>query len=101
MIKTTEFIPDESTRRNDECFRDMLARKCADMTNNDMTPRDYFAAKALAALITEPKWHDGQNGLILTVLQDGGFSEAPRDTASMYAKAAYLLADAMIEERKK
>ena len=76
MIKTTEFIP-------------------------DMTPRDYFAAKALAALITEPKWHDGQNGLILTVLQDGGFSEAPRDTASMYAKAAYLLADAMIEERKK
>jgi hypothetical protein len=66
-----------------------------------MTMRDYFAAKALAALITEPKWHDGQNGLILTVLQDGGFSEAPRDTASMYAKAAYLLADAMIEERKK
>lgn len=66
-----------------------------------MALRDYFAAKSLAALITEPKWHDGQSGLILTILQDGGFEEAPRDTASMYTKAAYLLADAMIEERNK
>lgn len=66
-----------------------------------MTLRDYFAANALVALITEPKWHEGQSGLILTILQDGDFAEAPQDSASIYAKAAYVLADTMLKERDK
>lgn len=58
-----------------------------------MSLRDYFAAKALLALISEPQWGES------TSL---GFSIGPKtdDQAKNYAVASYVLADAMLEARK-
>lgn len=48
--------------------------------NNGMSLRDYFAAKALQSLIGDMK---------------------RKDTVEILAQAAYIFADAMIEERNK
>lgn len=58
-----------------------------------MSLRDFFAAKALAALITEPPWHEGAQALV-NLLGDGTQTE-------LFASAAYRLADAMLKERTK
>lgn len=52
---------------------------------NDVSLRDYFAAKAM------------QSYLLDTALRDGYFS-ANMDVDKEIAKLAYLMADAMIEE---
>ncbi len=60
-----------------------------------MTLRDYFAAKAVAALITEPMWNEWQVAMVLEI------GRKPLAGAELYASAAYALADAMIAERLK
>ena len=60
-----------------------------------MTLRDYFAAKAVAALIAEPMWHEKQVAMVLEI------GRKPLAGAELYASAAYALADAMLEARKK
>lgn len=61
----------------------------------DMTLRDYFAAKAVAALIAEPMWNEMQVAMVLKI------GRKPLAGAELYASAAYALADAMLEARKK
>lgn len=58
-----------------------------------MSLRDYFAAKALPALIAEPSWGEGANPVFSRLGKDG------KDEAEMFAKAAYRLADAMLKAR--
>lgn len=59
-----------------------------------MTLRDYFAAKALQGLIAEPP-HDR---FTATVCEIG--PKPTEDEPGNFAKAAYLLADAMLKARK-
>lgn len=59
-----------------------------------MTLRDYFAAKAMQALITEPSWGDGCTPTYCRM------SEEKNDEAKMIAQSAYKLADAMLGARK-
>ncbi len=63
-------------------------------TEIGMTLRDYFAAKAVVALIAEPMWNERQVAMVLEI---GRKSCAG---AELYASAAYALADAMLEARK-
>lgn len=79
------------------------------MTNNDiqtfpqrtpltcdahgMTLRDYFAAQAMAALIMEPKWDEGQTSLAIQLGNGKSFVEK-------CSSAAYVIADAMMESRQ-
>lgn len=63
-------------------------------TEIGMTLRDYFAAKAVAALITEPMWNEMQVAMVLKI------GRKPLAGAELYASAAYALADAMLESRK-
>ena len=58
-----------------------------------MTLRDYFAAKAMAALIAEPFPADGD----ATVYHING--EAVEDSCEAFSKAAYKVADAMLKAR--
>jgi hypothetical protein len=51
------------------------------LQNDGMTLRDYFAAKAMQALLSHPDGDQISNPVI-------------------YAQAAYVLADAMLEVRK-
>ena len=60
-----------------------------------MSLRDYFAAKAMVALITEPKWCDGHTPLVAEIGPKGVLG------AGRYASAAYAMADAMLKARKK
>lgn len=55
-----------------------------------MTLRDYFAAKALAAFITEPI--DGMQEAMIHHLSDA--------TCSEFAEGAYKMADAMLKARE-
>ncbi|MCL2174421.1 MAG: hypothetical protein FWB73_00100 [Treponema sp.] len=57
---------------------------------NGMTLRDYFAAKAMTAIIIPPKTCEDFNNL-----------SADPDYLIAFAKTAYLIADAMIKERGK
>ena len=61
-----------------------------------MTLRDYFAAKAVAALIAEPPWHQ-------SVVSVSARLSRPEenDEAANFASAAYRIADAMLKERDK
>lgn len=63
---------------------------------NGMTLRDYFAAKAVAALIAEPPWHQ-------SVVSVSARLSRPEenDEAANFASAAYRIADAMLKERDK
>lgn len=54
-----------------------------------VTMRDYFAAKALAALIGGRAWEDPATG------------RTPPDIFARWASAAYQTADAMLAERAK
>ena len=65
------------------------------LNDSGMTLRDYFAAKAVAALIAEPMWHEKQVAMVLEI------GRKPLAGAELYASAAYALADAMLEARKK
>ena len=60
-----------------------------------MSLRDYFAAKALLALLDEPQWSDSTPGMTARVL--GMYHGLqPQDA---YARAAYMFADAMLKAR--
>jgi hypothetical protein len=65
----------------------------SEINSEGMTLRDYFAAKALPALIAEPSWGEGANPVFSRLGKDG------KDEAEMFAKAAYRLADAMLKAR--
>lgn len=60
-----------------------------------MSLREYFAAKALVALITEPPW--GENHALVSVLG----ADFRGSSADRYAYASYVLADAMLRARSK
>ncbi len=62
---------------------------------SDMTLRDYFAAKAMQALIAEPSWGEGCTPTYCRM------SEEKNDESKMITQSAYKLADAMLEARKK
>lgn len=61
-----------------------------------MTLRDYFAAKAMHALVTEPPWGDGGIATVHSWSKDfhGG------DAIARFAHASYKMADAMLAARK-
>lgn len=61
-----------------------------------MTLRDYFAAKAVAALIAEPEWHNSDSGLCFRL----NGKRCSGDAATDFAKAAYAMADAMLAARE-
>jgi len=58
-----------------------------------MSMRDYFAAKAMAAMICEPQWGATATGLVWKFCSDN----LPLDEA--YATSAYVLADSMLKAR--
>jgi hypothetical protein len=60
-----------------------------------MTLRDYFAAKAMAALISEPICHDGGTPCVL-IFSKGAEADGP----DRFAIAAYKIADAMLRFRE-
>ena len=72
---------------------------CAKSPSNlpvvDLSLRDYFAAKAMHALIVEPPWCDG--GIATVHLWSKGFNGP--DPCDRYAFDAYAMADAMIAAR--
>ena len=57
-----------------------------EVVERGMTLRDYFAAKAVIALVTSKAY-------------TSGMSEPTRET--QYARQSYLIADAMLKEREK
>ena len=58
--------------------------------------REYFAAKAMHALVTEPPWGDGGNATIHT--WSAGFHG--KDPLARFAYASYKMADAMLAMRE-
>ncbi len=62
---------------------------------NGMTLRDYFAAKAMHALVVEPPWGDG--GIASVHSWSKGFKGS--DSCDRFAFAAYAMADAMLKAR--
>lgn len=58
-----------------------------------MTLRDYFAAKAMAAMIAEPMWHEGTKPVFSRHGNGGGELEG-------FATASYAMADAMLAARE-
>lgn len=58
-----------------------------------MTLRDYFAAKAMAALICEPPWNEGSNAIVTSLVTTTG------NAAHRFSIAAYVIADAMLAAR--
>lgn len=62
-----------------------------------MTLRDYFAAKAMAALVMEPPWSEG--GTASVHVWSEGFHGT--DHLDRFAFAAYKMADSMLKERAK
>ena len=62
-----------------------------------MTLRDYFAAKAMHALIVEPPWGEGSSSTLLACTKDFCGDEP----CGRFALAAYRMADAMLAERMK
>ena len=67
-----------------------------ELTDAGMSPRDYFAAKAMHALVTEPPWGDGGVATVHSWSKDfhGG------DPIARFAYAAYKMADAMLKARE-
>lgn len=61
-----------------------------------MTLRDYFAAKAMAALIAEPAWMEGSRPIV-AIFDD---RDKKTDGPQQFAHVAYRMADAMLEERQ-
>ncbi len=61
-----------------------------------MSLRDYFAAKAMHALVVEPPWNDGGIATVHSWSKDfhGG------DPIARFAYAAYKMADAMLAMRE-
>jgi hypothetical protein len=59
--------------------------------SHGMTLRDYFAAKAMAAIINEP----------IEGIQASVSHEMSELTAIQFSEAAYMFADAMLKERIK
>lgn len=60
-----------------------------------MTLRDYFAAKAMHALVVEPPWSDGGTASVHSWSK--GFKGS--DSCDRFAFAAYAMADAMLKAR--
>ena len=58
-----------------------------------MTLRDYFAAKAMAAVISEPMWGEDSSAVVSRL--GNGQTEADG-----YATASYKIADAMLKARE-
>ncbi len=63
--------------------------------------RDYFASKALPALINEPLWDEGSRTTCFNILNQNHAFENNLSIADQYAVAAYILSDAMIKARNK
>lgn len=61
-----------------------------------MTLRDYFAAKAMQALVTVAMGREGGANIIIKTAELSKMSEA-----ELFADTAYELADAMLAERAK
>lgn len=59
------------------------------------TLRDYFAAKAMHALVVEPPWADGGTASVHSWSK--GFKGS--DSCDRFAFAAYAMADAMLKAR--
>ena len=83
-----------SPERMDDAGKTTPAHWKASAGIGGMSLRDYFAAKAVAALIAEPPWHQGGTSVAarLSPPNDG-------DEAANFASAAYRIADAMLKER--
>ena len=62
-----------------------------DCENEGMTLRDYFAAKIITAIIPQP----------ITCEDFDDINNESGDCINVFAKTAYLIADAMIKEREK
>ena len=60
-----------------------------------MTLRDYFAAKAMAALLAEPQWGEGSQ--TTTTIWGQDFSGPPDENKTAFV--AYKIADAMMKAR--
>lgn len=61
--------------------------------------RDYFAAKALAALIAEPQRGEGCTSTLSQVY--GGNVSIGMDIEHVFAKVSYAMADAMLAARER
>jgi len=79
-----------------------LADSCREYVNsnrsdaNGMHLRDYFAAKAMHALIVEPPWSDG--GIATVHSWSKGFKGS--EPCDRFAFVAYAMADAMLKARE-
>lgn len=73
----------------------------AEVVHGGLTARDYFAADALKGLLCEPQWFQGEQQQSRATVVDLVGEEFAREhpPAEVYARAAFVLADAMIAER--
>lgn len=67
-----------------------------ELTDAGMSLRDYFAAKAMHALVVEPPWSDGGIATVHSWSKDFQGDNA----LDRFAHAAYKMADAMIKARE-
>ena len=77
--------------------------RCGENANQRVAPllaaidlRDYFAAKAMHALMVEPPWGDGGTAMVHSWSK--GFKGS--DSCDRFAFAAYAMADAMLAARQ-
>lgn len=68
-----------------------------DLTHAGMSLRDYFAAKAMHALVVEPPWEHGSTASVHK-WSEGFTGNNPLDR---FAFASYAMADAMLAARQK
>src|SRR5690606_41040202 len=75
---------------------DLQCRSRFESGYGGMTLRDYFAAKAMHAIITEPTYEGAQSFLMYFKKRLGLKGEG----MDAYAKVAYMMADAMLRARE-
>lgn len=67
-----------------------------EVAHEGMTLRDYFAAKAMHALMTEPQW-GGSRSMVSEWAKD---SRTKPGSPERYAFTAYAMADALLKARE-
>lgn len=68
----------------------------------NLTTRDHMAIESLKALILEPEWSAVAETLTYRIVYETGAAARVEGNAAMgYAHAAYVLADAMLDESER
>ena len=92
LLRVVAHLNAQIARMNQPLFNPpAFPRDHAQDGHNGMDLRDYFAAKALQAFISEQ----------VEGIQEALFQDLDQETCEVLAKSSYLIADAMLKERDK